>query len=239
MKYIHLTLSTPQENLACDEALLDWCEESSGPEILRFWESPDYFVVLGYSNKTKSEVNLTACKRRKIPVLRRASGGGTVLQGPGSLNFSLILKIRQNGKNLSVTESNRRIMKRHQMTLEKTLGEKIKVEGITDLTIAGLKFSGNAQRRKRRFFLFHGTFLLDFDMRLIEETLFLPSKQPVYRRNRSHENFLTNLNTDSAAIKKALKKCWGASRELDRIPREKIRQLVKEKYSTEAWNFKF
>ena len=27
MKYLDLTLSTPAENLACDEALLDFCEE--------------------------------------------------------------------------------------------------------------------------------------------------------------------------------------------------------------------
>ena len=37
MKQLDLTLPSPAENLACDEALLDWCEENGGEEILRFW----------------------------------------------------------------------------------------------------------------------------------------------------------------------------------------------------------
>jgi len=57
MKYLDQTLQTPQENLACDEALLDWCEDGFPDEILRFWEPRQYFAVLGYSNKTRSEVN--------------------------------------------------------------------------------------------------------------------------------------------------------------------------------------
>ena len=61
MKYLDLTLPTPEENLACDEALLELCEEGGGDQILRFWESPTYFVALGYANKAESEVNLAAC----------------------------------------------------------------------------------------------------------------------------------------------------------------------------------
>jgi len=78
MKYLDRTLRTPQENLAGDEALLDWCEEGPGDEILRFWEPRQHFVVLGYSNRTRAEVNLESCKNLGSPMLRRCSGGGTV-----------------------------------------------------------------------------------------------------------------------------------------------------------------
>src|SRR5258708_39998356 len=87
MKYIDLTLPAPEENLACDEALLDLCEEGWEGEILRFWEPRGYFVVVGYANKTAAEVNLGFCRENGIPVLRRCSGGGAGLAGAGGLNY--------------------------------------------------------------------------------------------------------------------------------------------------------
>ena len=50
------TLSTPAENLAGDEALLNVCEANGGA-ALRFWESPVPFVVVGYGNEIAREVN--------------------------------------------------------------------------------------------------------------------------------------------------------------------------------------
>src|SRR5262245_40949097 len=97
MTCLELTLPTAAENLACDEALLDLCEDHGADEILRFWEPRNYFVVLGYGNKAAAEVDLEACAAEKIPVLRRCSGGGTVLQGPGCLNYALILRIDDGG----------------------------------------------------------------------------------------------------------------------------------------------
>ncbi len=96
MKHLDLTLPSPAENLACDEALLDWREENGGEEILRFWESPETFVVVGYANKIATEVNVENCRAKQIPIFRRCSGGGTVLQGAGCLNYALILRIAEN-----------------------------------------------------------------------------------------------------------------------------------------------
>ena len=80
------TLTSPAENLACDEALLEECESAEHPGFLRFWESPVHFVVLGYGKALEKEVFREECARLEIPILRRCSGGGTVLQGPGCLN---------------------------------------------------------------------------------------------------------------------------------------------------------
>src|SRR2546423_175049 len=58
MSRFDLTLPTPAQNLAFDEALLEWAEESAGnDEYLRLWESPDPIVVVGRSSRVAAEVN--------------------------------------------------------------------------------------------------------------------------------------------------------------------------------------
>lgn len=239
MKYLDLTLSTPQENLACDEALLEFCEAGHADEVLRVWEPAEYFVVLGYASQIHLEVDLTACRARDVPVLRRCSGGGTVLQGPGCLNYSLILRIQPSGPLQGITTANRFIMERNQVALQSIIAAPIRIQGFTDLTLGELKFSGNAQRRKRNCLIFHGSFLLDFDIPLIAQVLRLPARQPRYRQNRSHKDFLTNLGIPSPEIKSALQKSWEATTPFFDAPSQRIQQLAKEKYSTAGWNFKF
>jgi lipoate-protein ligase A len=239
MKYVDLTLPTPAENLACDEALLDWCEEGFPYEILRFWEPHEYFVVVGYANRVGTEVNLKACAARQIPVLRRCSGGGTVVQGPGCLNYSLILRIGETGPLSSISDANKFILERHCAALAPLLGRSVERQGCTDLAIRGIKFSGNAQRRKKKFLLFHGTFLLQFDLTLIEELLPLPSRQPDYRRNRAHREFLMDLELPGENVKLALQNAWDASESLADLPHEKINGLARERYNSDAWSFRF
>ena len=118
MKVLDLNLPSPAGNLACDEALLDAAESGASGELLRFWESPEYFVVVGYANKVSSEVNVAACETRGIPILRRCSGGGTVLQGPGCLNYALVLRISEDGPTRNISAANRFIMQRNRAALE-------------------------------------------------------------------------------------------------------------------------
>jgi lipoate-protein ligase A len=256
MKLLDLTLPTPAENLACDEALLDWCEEESGEEILRFWEPREYFVVVGYANKISTEANAAACAENQIPILRRCSGGGTVLQGPGCLNYSLILKISDHEPLQSISSTNRFIMETNCKAIEtllpsnselKTQNSKLSIQGHTDLALCTphsalrtpQKFSGNSQRRKKHFLLFHGTFLLRFDISLIEKFLPMPSKQPDYRHERTHSDFLTNLELPADSVKRALRKVWHTDEPLKNLPRDQIQLLSRDKYVTNEWNFKF
>ena len=239
MKYLDRTLRTPQENLALDEALLDACEEGSSDEILRFWEPREHFVVLGYSNKSRTEVNLETCKKLGLPVLRRCSGGGTVLQGPGCLNYSVLLQIHGDPPLVKITEANAFIMNRNRNALNTLLDDKALIQGCTDLTLQGVKFSGNSQRRRRQFLLFHGTFLLNLDLALMEQALAMPSQQPQYRRQRRHQEFVTNLNLPPDQIKHTLKTVWKADVEEEPILEQRVERLIREKYSTDAWNFKF
>jgi lipoate-protein ligase A len=239
MNYLDVTLSTPAENLACDEALLEWAEEHGGSSVLRFWESQQHFVVLGYANKVAEEVNIEACRACGFPILRRCSGGGTVLQGPGCLNYSVILKIDEDGPLQGITGTNTFVMQHHRRALASLLEKPVMVEGFTDLATEQLKFSGNAQRRKRNWLLFHGTFLLNFDLDLIEKILPPPPRQPDYRRKRPHSEFLTQLMLPAEAVKTALREAWNSTRPLEVIPNANIARLVSEKYATNAWNFKW
>ena len=240
MKYCDLTLATPAENLACDEALLQLAEEDGKMgEVLRVWEPMQYFVVVGYANRVATEVNLPFCQANTIPVLRRCTGGGTVLQGPGCLNYSLVLRIAESGPLQSIPAANDFILKRHQSALSELLRAPIEMQGHTDLAIGGLKVSGNSQRRKRHFLLFHGTFLLHLDISLVEKALQMPSKEPDYRLNRSHNDFLLNIKLPSSRAKQALVKCWGAKELFTGIPFEKISVLAQNKYGRDDWNLKF
>src|SRR6266542_317378 len=251
MKLLDLTFPTPEENLACDEALLDYCDEGAGPAVLRFWEPQQHFVVVGYSNHVARESNVAACRERGIPILRRCTGGGTVLQGPGCLNYSLILRSDSNPALESVTGTNRFVMERNRAALETILirssrreealfpNFQLSVRGHTDLALDGRKFSGNAQRRKRGAVLFHGTFLLDFDLALVNRLLPMPSKEPDYRRSRSHAECLLNLNVSAAEVKAALAQTWEATLAVDDLPSECTIELAIEKYSSDAWNLKF
>jgi lipoate---protein ligase len=239
MKHLDLTLPLPAENLACDEALLDWCEENGGEEILRFWESPETFAVVGYANKIATEVNVENCRTKQIPIFRRCSGGGTVLQGRGCLNYAFILQIAKDSPFTSISSANKFIMEKNRAAIENLLKQPVEVRGHTDLAIGGLKFSGNSQRRKKNYLLFHGTFLLDLNLALVSELLQMPSLQPDYRASRSHEEFVTNLNLPAEKVKAALAKEWNATEELKNPPLEEISKLVREKYATREWNFKF
>ena len=238
IQLLDLTLPTPGENLACDEALLDACEEDGGPEVLRFWEPARHFVVLGYSNAMRSEVRLAACRAAEIPVLRRMSGGGTVLQGPGILNYSLILQTDRFGLR-TIPAANRTVLERHRACLAPLLAGPVTAQGDTDLTLSGRKFSGNAQRRRRKSLLFHGTFLLDLDLALLEKLLPMPGRQPAYRRERRHRDFVMNLGLPPQPIKQALAAGWAARGRMTDPPLERARELARSRYADPAWTAKF
>lgn len=234
------SFSSPQENLACDEALLEACEAGEiASGVLRFWESPRYFVVLGYTGKVEIEANVAACAAREIPILRRCSGGGTVLQGPNCLNYSVVFPIAPGESLTGITQTNRFVMERNARALSRALSTPVAVQGHSDLTISGRKFSGNAQRRKKKFFLFHGTFLLGFDLQLMAGVLRQPPVQPEYRGHRTHGDFVMNLDISAAQIKQSMEQKWGVTGVLRMVPEERMARLIAEKYARDEWNLKF
>jgi len=239
MKYLELTFADPARNLACDEALLELFEmEHIDDGLLRLWEPDNYFVVLGHSNRLRTEVNSPACVAAGIPFLRRVSGGGAVVQGPGCLNYSLLLDTQVHDVR-NIEAGFRYVLERHRQLFSELACAEVRIAGISDLTVAERKFSGNAQYRKSRYVLVHGTVLLNFNLSMIDGCLYLPTKQPEYRENRPHLDFVTNLGLEPNRIHKGLRKSWGAAGTFDATPLEQVERLVRTRYRREEWTSKF
>ena len=239
MRYLDLTFPTPEENLACDEVLLDACENDGGEEILRVWEAPRPFVVLGCASRLRDEAHADWCKRSGIPLLRRASGGCAVVQGDGCLSFALILRIPEDGPLTSIRGTCASIVARHAESMRDLFGDETRAAGLGDLALGDLKISGTAQRRRRRFMLVHGTFLLDFDLPLVGRSLAFPPRQPDYRRDRPHGEFLTNARASNEAVKAALRQTWAATETLADLPFEQINDLARTRHAASSWIGRF
>ena len=207
MKLKDISFPTTKENILFDDVLLALAEEGRGEEVLRFWESSDTAVVLGRIGQWKSDVRVDAVLRDKISVLRRSSGGGTVVQGPGCLNFSFILSKNHHASLHDLKKSYQFILS-HVMEALNAQGFKVHFKPISDLAvhIDDKKFSGNAQKRGRNFILHHGTILYNFDLKLIEQYLKFPKDIPEYRRERPHLDFVTNVPVAIDRFKKDLGK---------------------------------
>ncbi len=233
MHFLHLTLPTPTENLALDEALLLEAESGAGGEVLRVWEWPEPAVILGAGCRLAEDVDEEACRADGVPVLRRASGGGTVLLGRGCLLYTLILAFDRSPALAAIPSSYVYILNRIRDALAdlEPAGEHA---GTSDLAAFGRKFSGNAQQRKRRHLLHHGTLLYDFDLARVGRYLRLPPRQPEYRDGREHADFLRNLPASADDLKTRLASAWSADR-APRWPSELVRQLVEAKYSKGEW----
>ena len=233
MHLLDLTLPDPTENLALDEALL-LAAEDGGADVLRLWELPGLAVILGSGGSVAIDVNVAACEADHVPILRRASGGGTVLLGPGCLCFSLVLGYDRAPGLDQIRASNRYILDRVRTALAPVAPAN--PEGTSDLAVNGIKISGNAQQRKRTHLLHHGTLLCGFDLGLIAKYLHAPERQPDYRRNRPHAEFVANLPATVAEVKRLLAAEWQTEGDYQPVPFEKANELVAEKYSHDEWN---
>jgi lipoate-protein ligase A len=209
MKVLDLSFPYPEQNLFYDDELLLKADKAGGGEALRFWESSRVFVVMGRTCDEDIDVHAAVCQQDNVPVLRRSSGGGTVVQGPGCLNFSLVLSKARHPDLNSITRSYEHILKKTIDAL-KCGGVDAQFRPVCDLVVPSgeKKFSGNAQRRGRGHILHHGTILYRFDLSLVTRYLKMPPRMPDYRSSRSHADFITNVNLDVPQFKENLASAW-------------------------------
>jgi lipoate---protein ligase len=234
MHFLDVTLPSPAENVALDEALLLAAESGAGDEILRFWEWPAPVVVLGSGGRLADDVEEVACSAEGVPIVRRSSGGGTVLLGRGCLLYTLILSYERDADLADIRRSYRFILGRIADALPEGVGP-LEPAGISDLLFAGRKFSGTAQQRKRSFLLHHGTLLYDMDLSQMPRYLREPSRQPEYRGGRPHLAFVGNLPLGREEIQRRLRRQWGAEQTQLTWPAGEVKQLVLDKYDNPQW----
>lgn len=239
-RWLDRTLPGIAANLALDEALLLEAEDAGGPPTLRFWESPDWAVVLGASGRLKDEVFLDEVRADGVAIARRSSGGGTVVLGPGALNLAVVLP-RTAAPDLETVEATQRYVLGRVAEALRGLHPAVEVLGSGDLTLGGRKFAGSAQRRLRQHVLVHATILYRFPIARVARYLRQPKRQPAYRCDRSHDDFLTNLERPRAVIVEAARAAWSAEStpEPAEIPEGRVRQLVLAKFADRAWVERF
>lgn len=226
MQIRDISFDTPQENLFFDEVLLQLATQDAIGESLRFWESARPFIVLGRLAKESEDIYLEQAQADHIPILRRTSGGGTVVQGPGCLNFTFVFDRKRHPDLADLRKSYVWINGKVIEALW-ACGIQAVFKPISDIALAAgeKKFSGNAQHRTKQFILHHGTILYDFDLKLISRYLKIPKDVPEYRRKRPHEEFVTNISLQPTVFKQSLAGLFGLS-SVEQPPKPSSQELL-------------
>ncbi|MDJ0651898.1 MAG: lipoate--protein ligase family protein [Simkaniaceae bacterium] len=172
------------EQLQIEEALLrlqgeNWCIINEG--------SPQS-IVMGISGKPEELVSFEKMKQSPIPLIKRYSGGGTVIVDSNTIFVSFIFQ-----KNVHDFPCFPEPILRWSEGFYK---EAFSIPALSlkeqDYVIGNRKCGGNAQYIRKDRFVHHTTFLWDFD-NLLMEYLLHPQKTPAYRKGRNHAEFLCKL----------------------------------------------
>ena len=174
--------------LRLEEALLrhnkeNWCLVSAvgGPST----------VVVGRNGKPEQLLDVARVKRDGVPVVRRFTGGGTVIVGTGTVVATII----SNKTDAPCGPFPRDIMAwtgEIYGTIFRRLGVDFRLRENDYVISDDLKIGGNAQTIIKSRWLHHTSFLVDFldsDMAYLR----IPDKRPDYRGDRPHSAFITRL----------------------------------------------
>ncbi len=152
----------PALNLAMEEFILSSAQFME-PVLFFYVNSPS--VIIGRHQNTLDEIDSEFVKANHIQVVRRCSGGGAVYHDLGNLNYSLILpEAEKASSDFSV------LLVPIRDALQ-NMGLPAEINGRNDLTVNGVKFSGNAYYHNRYGSVTHGTLLYDPDMETLSKAL--------------------------------------------------------------------
>lgn len=166
-RLLQLEYPDAYRNLALEEAIFEAVEEGIAPPTVRLWRNPRS-VVLGRFQHPLLEVDLEACSRHGVAVVRRFTGGGAVFQDLGNLNWSFFVP------KTSLPVDLLEIYETCSMAIIRGLGflgVKSNYEPPNVVQVNGLKLSGMAACRRRRAILCHGTLLINTDLDILREVL--------------------------------------------------------------------
>ena len=234
-KYYLITheIVNPYFNIASEEYLL---KEKDG-FYYYFWIN-EPAVIIGTNQNTLAEVNINYVEEKNIKVVRRLTGGGAVYHDLNNLCYTVIAPYNEK-------EDNYKKFTAPIIEYLNDLGVKAEFSGRNDITVNGLKISGNAQTVYKDRIMHHGTLLFDTDVSVLAGAL-KPNKLKTESKGiKSVRARVTNISEwlpkkiDVNTFKKGLvekfskiaeKYCF-SNTDLDRI-----NQLKDEKYSTFDWN---
>ncbi len=173
------------EQLRIEEALIraderNWCVVNNG--------SPKA-IVMGISGKANQLLDLSRLRESPIPVIRRFSGGGTVVVDANTLFTTFICNHSALPIQPCYPEP---IMRWTEAFYSPLLPPKFRLME-NDYVIGAHKFGGNAQYLRKNRWLHHSSMLWDY-CPINMQYLLLPEKRPKYREDRTHDVFLSRLS---------------------------------------------
>ncbi len=167
-------------------------KEAAKSFFLKCWVPETNSVVLGRSNEAEKECHFDLCAQEGVEVLKRAGGGGTVVLHSGCVVVSFGAWMQQPFKNDVYFSL---INKSISATIQKKYGlMDIKERGISDLAIGDKKIAGTSLFRSKGYLLYQASILVESRIDLIERLLKHPSREPDYRKGKTHRDFIAGLN---------------------------------------------
>jgi lipoate---protein ligase len=228
----------PYFNLAAEEYVL----KNFSEDCFMLWRNAPSIIV-GKHQNTLAEINIDYVKDNNIKVVRRLSGGGAVFHDLGNLNFTFIVS-GEDGNLVDFRKFTKPILE----VLQK-LGVEARFEGRNDLTINGLKFSGNAEHVYHKRTLHHGTLLFSAIMSDLAQALKVNPLKFTDKAVKSVRSRVTNISEHlkhpmdveafSHMIMDHIKENYGGDR-VYAYSEDDIRAIEKlrdEKYSQWEWNY--
>jgi lipoate-protein ligase A len=236
-------------NLAIEEAIFIEKIANKNRPTVRFWINHPA-VIVGYSQSVEAEVNLDVCRREGIEVVRRFSGGGTVYQDSGTLNYSIAIEADNPlVKGQDIIQSQEKLCLGVIAAL-RTFDIHPVFESPSNILINNKKVSGNAQARRKIVILHHGTLLVNANLDLLVKALDVPNPVRTIKGVSSKKSSVTNLSDELGwlvsieKVKDALKKGFEQTfsvhllkDSLSQTEERLVEKLFKEKYSRKEWNF--
>ncbi len=225
-------------NIATEEYLLKHKDEDC---FLLYRNKPS--IIVGRHQNTLSEINIDYVKENNIPVVRRMTGGGTVFHDLGNLNFCFIMNSGE-GESWTFEKYTEPVL-----NVLRDLGIDARLQGRNDLTIDGLKFSGNAKLMWQDKVLQHGTILYSAKMPDLSAALKANPLKFADKAVKSVRSRVTNVSShlpQPLPLGEFIDRIHGYVKELypeaedysfDQSETELIQSLVDSKYDTWDWNY--
>ena len=224
-------------HLATEEYLLRHYDLKE--DILYIWFGTKAFIF-GRNQNPFIEIHPKYLADPSIMKLRRLSGGGTIYEDQGTINFSIITN------NYKDKINDYQYFLNPLIQYLNSLGIKADFHPKTHVYINHQKISGNAQAFINHRLMHHGTILYRTDLSIIEEALVDYSTQAKGHQVLSNKQKVTNLmkltKIEPLAFIDQLISQYCQQLNIHEQPilnldYKKIQQIVEEKYQSWDWNF--
>ncbi|MBI3027202.1 lipoate--protein ligase family protein [Candidatus Woesearchaeota archaeon] len=219
-----------ETNMAIDHAIYESVANGRELPTMRFYKWLPSSVSLGAYQNPK-EINLDACKRHNIGIVRRMTGGRAVFHDKADFTYSVIAPIRM--FKYSIENAYREICYCIINALHE-IGINAALENKNDVVVDSKKISGNAAKAMDKgIYLQHGTLVYDLDFEIMPEVLNI-SKGDVQEKVAS---ILQYKKASKKAVYTALKDSFAFGKdfqteELSRYELMRAQDLASSNYNT-------